>query len=107
MRRQNLWATVFLISLLFAGSLMSSRSSANVVGSDENNFNPTTSGLDFVTVESARTLEPGIINFGFYLNYAINTLPHFDDLKSQSRVDLNDSLLFSDLNMGIGLTKNW
>ncbi len=47
---------------------------ANVVGTDVQNFNPTTSGLDFVTVQSSETLEPGFINFGLFLNYTKNTL---------------------------------
>ena len=38
--------------------------SANVIGNDTQNFNPTTNGLDFVTVQSSETLDPGIINFG-------------------------------------------
>ncbi|MEQ1876426.1 MAG: OmpA family protein [Bdellovibrionia bacterium] len=83
------------------------RAFSNVVGSDTQNFNPTTNGLDFVTVHSSETLEPGIVNVGFFLNYAVNTLPYFDDQTSQSRVDINDSLMFADFNIGIGLTDNW
>ena len=41
---------------------------ANVTGSDAQNFNPTTNGLDFVTVQSSSTLEPGVFNFGVFLN---------------------------------------
>ncbi len=77
----------------------------NVVGNDSQNFNPTTSGLDFVTVQSSETLEPGVLNFGFFMNYAINTLPYFDDTKG-SATDISDSLLGADLNVGIGLLPN-
>jgi outer membrane protein OmpA-like peptidoglycan-associated protein len=79
---------------------------ANVVGSDTQNFNPTTSGLDFVTVQSSETLKPGIINLGLFLNYAVNTLPYFGD-SPQNRLNFNDSLLGLDLNAGIGLGENW
>lgn len=74
----------------------------NVVGSDTQNFNPTTSGLDFVTVQSSETLEPGFINFGLFLNNAVNSLPYFADGPS-GRTEYSDSLLGADLNVGIGL----
>jgi outer membrane protein OmpA-like peptidoglycan-associated protein len=79
---------------------------ANVVGSEAQNFNPTTSGLDFVTVQSSETLKPGIINVGLFLNYAVNTLPYFGD-SPQNRLNFSDSLLGLDLNAGLGLTDNW
>jgi outer membrane protein OmpA-like peptidoglycan-associated protein len=79
---------------------------ANVVGSDAQNFNTITSGLDFVTVQSSETLKPGIINLGLFLNYAVNTLPYFDNTP-QGRTHFNDSLLGMDMNIGVGLTDNW
>lgn len=79
---------------------------ANVVGTDAQNFNPTTSGLDFVTVQSSETLKPGIINLGLFLNYAVNSLPYYES-NSQGRLNFNDSLLGLDLNAGFGLTDNW
>lgn len=75
---------------------------ANIVGAGTQNFNPITNGLDFATVHSSKTLEPGIINFGAFLNTAVNSLPYVDT-GVQSRTDLNDSLTSSDLNFGIGL----
>lgn len=80
---------------------------ANVVGSDIQNFNPTTNGLDFVTVESSETLEPGILNLGLFLNYAINSLPNYEDQVTQTRTKFEDTLLSADLNFGYGLGKNW
>jgi outer membrane protein OmpA-like peptidoglycan-associated protein len=80
---------------------------ANVVGVDTQNFNPTTSGLDFVTVHSSKTLSPGVINFGFFLNYAVNTLPNYEDTSTSSRFEPKDSLLSMDLNMGFGILNNW
>jgi outer membrane protein OmpA-like peptidoglycan-associated protein len=93
--------TVLVILVVFASSAF-----ANVVGTDTQNFNTTTSGLDFVTVQSSETLKPGIINFGLFLNYAVNTLPYFE-ANPQNRSSFNDSLLASDLNFGVGLLKNW
>ncbi|MES2964814.1 MAG: OmpA family protein [Bdellovibrionota bacterium] len=78
---------------------------ANVVGPDAQNFNPTTSGLDFVTVQSSETLKPGIFNFGLFLNYAVNSLPYFN--QTTTRLRFNDSLLGLDLNMGVGLARGW
>ena len=87
--------------------LLTPVSFANVVGSDMQNFNATTSGLDFVTVESAETLQPGFVNFGLFMNYAVNTLPYFEKTETiQSRTKFNDTLLGADLNVGYGVTKN-
>jgi outer membrane protein OmpA-like peptidoglycan-associated protein len=90
--------------------LLHTSANANVIGSDAQNFNPSTSGLDFVTVHSSETLEPGIVNFGFFINHAVNTLPYFPNLtggSSQSRNDFNNSFTAGDLNVGLGLMPNW
>lgn len=98
----------FLVtSVLAIGLFYSAASQANVVGSDVQNFNPTTSGLDFVTVQSSETLEPGIFNFGFFLNYAVNVMPNYEEVSTQSRTDFQDTLLGGDLNFGVGLGRNW
>jgi outer membrane protein OmpA-like peptidoglycan-associated protein len=75
---------------------------ANVVGTDAQNFNPTTDGLDFVTVHSSKTLSPGFINMGFFLNEAWDALPRFT-----GQPDYDDRLLGMDLNLGVGLAKRW
>jgi len=80
---------------------------ANVVGVDAQNFNPTTNGLDFVTVHSSKTLSPGVINFGLFFNYALNTLPNYEDTTTGSIQEPNDSLTSMDINMGIGIMNNW
>ena len=85
--------------------LVPATAQANVVGPDAQNFNPTTSGLDFVTVQSSETLKPGIFNLGLFLNYAVNSLPYFE--VNQSRTSFNDTLLGLDLNAGVGLTDFW
>lgn len=79
----------------------------NVTGPDAQNFNPTTSGMDFVTVQSSETLEPGIFNLGLFANYAVNTLPYFGGTGAQNRGRINDSLLMTDLNFGLGLLPHW
>lgn len=92
------------ISMLALGLLFcyTPRSDANIVGAGTQNFNPITNGLDFATVHSSKTLEPGIVNLGAFLNTAVNSLPYVDT-GVQSRTDLNDSLTSSDLNFGVGI----
>ena len=92
----------FLTALLFCQN-----SQANVVGVDSQNFNPTSNGIDFVTVQSSETLSTGILNFGWFLNYAINTLPNYQNIQTQRRDNLRDKLLSSDLSLGVGLLRNW
>lgn len=91
-----------------AGScfLLSLNAKGNVTGNDLQNFNAITSGLDFVTVHSSKTLFPGIANFGLFANYAVNTLPRYSDegSKSTRAGKISDSLLASDFNFGLGLT---
>ncbi len=81
--------------------LCATNSPANVIGTDAQNFNSISSGLDFVTVQSSETLAPGVFNLGLFFNYAKNTLPYFSQGKE------NDSLLIADMNIGYGLGKNW
>lgn len=99
---------VILINLTAVSAILAyhEATSANVVGTDTQNFNPVTSGLDFVTVHSSETLKPGVVNLGGFLNYAVNTLPYFDE-SPQGKLRLNDSVLGMDLNAGLGLTDNW
>ncbi|PWU16981.1 MAG: hypothetical protein C5B49_09725 [Bdellovibrio sp.] len=88
-------------------SLLLSSALGNVVGVDTQNFNPITSGIDFVSVQSSETLDPGILNFGFFLNQAANTLPSYQDQATQARGKTNDRLLSSDVNFGLGLGHGW
>jgi outer membrane protein OmpA-like peptidoglycan-associated protein len=93
--------------LVFAGLLIaSSNAKTNVVGGDAQNFNPTSNGLDFVTVQSSETLRPGIFNLGLYLNHAVNSLPYFE-ASAGNRLNFTDSLTSFDFNAGVGLTDNW
>lgn len=86
---------------------LSSPAFANVVGADTQNFNPTNDGLDFVTVHSSETLSPGLLNLGLFLNYAVNSLPNYQDATTQTRTNFRDSLLSSDVNFALGLTPGW
>jgi len=95
------------LSLFLLISLTSFFGHANVVGIDAQNFNPTSNGLDFVTVQSSETLEPGIMNLGLFFNYAINTLPNYENTTTQTRDEPLDKLVSMDLSIGLGLTKDW
>jgi outer membrane protein OmpA-like peptidoglycan-associated protein len=96
-----------LATLLVFAFAYSQGTFANVVGADTQNFNPTNDGLDFVTVHSSETLKPGIFNLGLFLNYAVNSLPNYEDTVTQERTNFKDSLLSADFNFAVGLTENW
>ena len=95
-----------LVLLLFTPFL----SSANITGTDLQNFNPTSNGLDFVTVYSSDTLEPGTLNFGAFATYTTNTMPFFlvgPAPTTQKFAEPNDQSLSSDLHLGFGLMRGW
>ena len=92
----------WLTCLLTVFFLASPGAFANVVGTDAQNFNLTTDGLDFVTVQSSETLLPGVINLGLFFNEAWNALPRF-----KGQPGYNDHLLGMDLNLGVGLAPRW
>jgi outer membrane protein OmpA-like peptidoglycan-associated protein len=96
------WISLLILQLFTASSAM-----ANVVGADTQNFNPTNDGLDFVTVHSSKTLTPGLFNVGVFLNYAVNSLPNYEDTTTQTRTRFRDSLLSSDVNFAVGILHNW
>ena len=101
--------TIFIFVALF--QFLISAASANVIGTEYQNFTPTYSGLDFTTIQSSETLKPCLCNVGLFFNYAKNTLTYSDtyyqtntDLKGQRA---NDYLVGADLNLGFGITRNW
>src|SRR5476651_2718328 len=75
---------------------------ANVVGNDNQAFNPVAGASDFVTVESAATLAPGRFNLGLFLDDAANTLP-FKNEASRGGGHVNDSVVGTSLGAGVGL----
>lgn len=93
----------FLFSIFVISWGSGNSALANVVGTDAQNFNPLTSGIDFVTVHSSETLRPGYLNLGLFSNFATNSLPRYGAQSS----DYHDSLLGMDLGLGLGLLKNW
>lgn len=95
--------------VFFALLNLASIAKANVCGSDLQNFNPTSSNLSFVTVQSSSTLEPCLLNMGVFFDYAINTLTYTKDLSNRtlegSRV--KNALLSGQLSFGMGITSRW
>lgn len=79
---------------------------ANIVGSDFQSFNPTSDGLDFVTVQSARTLPRGTVLLGAFLDDAHNNLPNAIDTSGNAR-SVGDNEISSDIHLGFGLTDKW
>ncbi len=101
----------FLLSvsvLIFSASL----AKANVCGTDFQTFNPTTSGLDFITVHSSETLKPCILNMGFFINYSKNAITYnknYTDSNGKTYLagdKPQDSLWGADLSLGWGLSNN-
>jgi outer membrane protein OmpA-like peptidoglycan-associated protein len=84
------------------------RAGANICGTDYQAFNPTTNGLDFVTVQSSETLRPCVINMGLFFNYAVNSLTYSKSLATlQSGQQRQDRIFGADLSAGFGLTDRW
>ncbi|CAN5434802.1 hypothetical protein BH10BDE1_BH10BDE1_05440 [soil metagenome] len=96
---------VLNLAIVTSFVLLSRFALANIVGVGTQNFNPVTDGLDYVTVQSSKTLKPGIFNLGGFYNYAVNSLPYVDS-GTQSRAQLNDSLSSSDVSIGLGVLSN-
>lgn len=97
-------SSINLVCLSALNLFIATTSKANVVGTDLQNFNTTTSGIDYVTIESSEVLELGIFNVGFFINDAVNSLPYFENEgETQSRVNINDTILTREFNFGIGI----
>lgn len=96
------------VTMAVAAACLGTGALGNIVGNDTQNFNPTTNGLDFVTVQSSETLDPGIVNLGLFLNQARNTLPRLrDKTTNEFPSHSSDRLLGMDLNAGVGVSENW
>lgn len=94
------------LRILFFLLVWCSRTEANFVGNDTSNFNPTTSGLNFVTIESSETLAPGLLNVGLFFNQAANVLPDTVDSIGH-RIGSKDKLTFADFSVAYGLTERF
>ncbi len=95
----------FVIAAIFL--LLEFHLLANVTGIDAQNFNASTDGLDFVTVHSSETLDPGIFNLGLFLNYAANSLPviNYNKAGTNQEIKPKDRIATADFNFGVGLLK--
>lgn len=91
--------------LVLLVSLFSIHAFANVCGSDYQNFNPITSGIDFITVQPSETLSPCLGNLGVFFDYAQNTLTYANNQSQSGKVQ--DSMNHLDLSLGLGLAPNW
>lgn len=107
-RRPDLFTliTTSLKSATLIAVIAGSLAQANIVGSDFQSFNPTSDGLDFVTVQSVRTLPVGFFNIGGFVDQAFNTLPPALDTNG-NKFKANDRVLSSDVHFALGLTKDW
>ncbi len=94
------------LPLIMVSVVIGPQANANVVGSDFQNFNPTTNGIDFVTVQSGQTLRPGIFNLGLFANYAVNAIPEFENgvPHNYPKGTARNTGTYSDFNLGVGLT---
>lgn len=104
---------IVVLSIGLSSILATSVAEANICGTAYQSFNPTTSGLDFVTVHSSETLEPCTINFGFFTNYSVRTLTYTRDYTDstgrtyRAGAKPDDKIWGADLSAGFGLRKNW
>jgi len=86
--------TLLVLSLIF----MSSSAFANYVGSEVQYFNPTPDNMDFITVQSSRTLPKGTLKTTLFFDYAENI--HFSDT-------FENNALQAQLGFGVGVTDNF
>lgn len=75
--------------------LLSLQVSANYVGSEVQYFNPTPDNLDFITVQSSRSLKEGTVKTTLFFDYAQNI--HFSDT-------FENNVLQAQLGFGLGVT---
>ena len=82
---------------------------ANTVDSTFNNFAPTTSGLDYVTVRSSKVLDAGSFSLGLFVDQAVNTLPYFKDptTRDDNSKSYNDGTTSLNGSIGFGITNDW
>jgi outer membrane protein OmpA-like peptidoglycan-associated protein len=90
--------------LLTTSLIFSNFAQANIVGNPTQNFNPTYSGKNFITVHSSETLEKGHLNLGLFFDYAMETLPVYPTFIDRN---IGDKLFYSHVGLGYGLTDNW
>lgn len=87
----------FILSVSFAG----------VSGTHLQNFNANIDGKNFVTVESAESLEQGQFNFQFFSHFSMNSLLLFRTPSTTGVNEPDNELLFADFALAYGLTDKW
>lgn len=94
---------------LLTALMLSEIGYANVCGTDFQNFNPTTNGIDFVTVQSSETLRPCFMNIGTFVNYSVNNLTYTQTVTNTQPAGQvrKDKVTGADLSLGLGLTDRW
>ena len=96
--------------ILLMPLLTTSKVLGNVEGTEFQHFNPSATGLDYVTVHSSKTLSTGVFNLGLFVNYSRNALPEFstdDGQTFKDRQKLRNQLLATDINIALGLADWW
>jgi hypothetical protein len=95
------------LALVLPLGLSTAKALGNAVGGDFQTFNPNYSTLDFLSVEPARTLSPGQVALGGFLDIGTNVVPTIETRdKKASRTNIDDTLLSSHAQVGYGLLKN-
>jgi outer membrane protein OmpA-like peptidoglycan-associated protein len=80
---------------------------ANVTGSDHQNFNPAsaTGKYDYITVSSPKTMKKGHLHLGLYLTQGLNTLPYVGGENSRdTSMSYNDAISGMDLGLSYSVT---
>ena len=94
---------IFLKTILFVSSLLmfTTTGYANINGADTQNFNPSYSGRDFVTLHSTKIL-PRTLNVGIFGDYSKGTLPAYDRV---TKLKLGDTAVYAHFHAGLGVTE--
>jgi outer membrane protein OmpA-like peptidoglycan-associated protein len=90
-------------------ALASMQLQANTVGTDFQLFNPTHDPDNFITVQSARTLDKGQLHLGLFVDAGWSTLPEIlssTEVVSE-REGFDDMVISAHAQIGIGILDNW
>ncbi len=96
---QRIFVMVLSVGLMFSNS-----ATANIVGNPSQNFNPTYSGKNFISVHSSETLGKNSFNLGLFVDYAMQTLPVYPIVVDPN---IGDKIFYSHLGLGYGISSNW
>lgn len=99
-RRNPLLSTFFTLLMMLV--LVPLSTMANIMGSPVENFNPSYSARDFVTVQSSNTIKKNRFNAGYFIDYAKGTLPSIGVTS-----DRGDNGIYSHFLIGYGITDRW